>query len=66
MDREKIILFRNFFLAALIIGLLFALFYFGATLLFWNTGASWATHLSKPTRKNLADWYYYFSSSCAS
>ncbi len=31
MDRDKIIFFRNFFLAAFIIGLLFALFYFGAT-----------------------------------
>ena len=44
MQRDKIIFFRNFFFAAFIIGLLFALFYFGATLLFWNTSASWATH----------------------
>ena len=42
MDRDKIIFFRNFFFTAFIIGLIFALFYFGATLLFWNTGASWA------------------------
>jgi len=51
MDRDKIIFFRNFFLAAFIIGLSFALFYFGATLLFWNTGASWATHLFKTDEK---------------
>lgn len=44
MDREKIIFLRNFFFAAFIIGLVFAFFYFGATLLFWNTAASWATH----------------------
>ena len=31
MERDKIIFFRNFFLAAFVIGLLFALFYFGAT-----------------------------------
>ena len=40
MDRDKIIFFRNFFFTAFIIALLFALFYFGATLLLWNTGAS--------------------------
>jgi hypothetical protein len=51
MDRDKIIFFRNFFLIAFIIGLLFALFYFGATLLFWNTGASWATRLFKTDEK---------------
>src|SRR5438445_10861844 len=44
MDREKIIFLRNFFFAAFIIGLVFAFFYFGATLLFWNTAASWATY----------------------
>lgn len=51
MDRDKIIFFRNFSFAAFIIGLLFALFYFGAALLFWNTGASWATHLFKTDEK---------------
>jgi hypothetical protein len=44
MDREKILFFRNFFFVAFIIGLIFALFYFGATLLFWNTGAAMASH----------------------
>ena len=51
MDRDKIIFFRNFFFAAFIIGLIFALFYFGATLLFWNTGASWARDLFKIDEK---------------
>ena len=36
MERDKIIFLRNFFFAAFIIGLIFALFYFGATLLFWK------------------------------
>jgi hypothetical protein len=51
VEREKIIFFRNFFFAAFIIGLLFALFYFGATLLFWNTGVSLATHFFKIDEK---------------
>jgi hypothetical protein len=51
MEREKIVLLRNFFVAAFVIGLIFALIYFGATLLFWNTGASWATHFFKIDEK---------------
>jgi hypothetical protein len=51
MDRNKIIFFRNFFFAAFVIGLIFALFYFGATLLFWKTGADWAAHLFKIDEK---------------
>ena len=66
MERERIIFFRNFFFAAFIIGLIFGLFYFGATVLFWNTGTSWATHFFKSTRKNLEDWLYCSSFSCAS
>ena len=42
MDREKIIFFRNFFFSAFIIGLVFALFYFAATALLWDTAVSWA------------------------
>jgi len=44
MDRDKIIFLRNFFFAAFIIGLVFALFYFAATTLLWNTAVAWATH----------------------
>jgi hypothetical protein len=47
MEREKVIFFRNFFFRAFIIGLAFALFYFVATFLFWDTGVSWATHFFK-------------------
>ncbi len=55
MEREKIIFFRNFFFAAFIIGLIFALFYFGATVLFWNTGTSWATHFFKIDEKEFGE-----------
>ena len=51
VEREKIIFFRDFFFAAFIIGLIFALLYFVATFLFWNTGASWATHFFKIDEK---------------
>ena len=51
MEYEKIIFFRNFFFRAFIIGVAFALFYFVATYLFWNTGVSWATHFFKIDEK---------------
>jgi hypothetical protein len=51
VNREKIIFFRNFFFAAFVIGLIFALFYFFATLLFWSTGAVMATHFFKIDEK---------------
>ena len=51
MDRAKIIFFRNFFFAAFVIGLIFALFYFGATVLFWNTGAALSVHFFKIDEK---------------
>ncbi len=47
MEHKKIIFFRNFFLRAFIIGVAFALFYFIATCVFWNTGVAWATHFFK-------------------
>ena len=47
MDREKIIFFRNFFFCGFVIGLVFALFYFAATILLWDTAVSWARHLFK-------------------
>jgi len=53
MDRDKIIFFRNFFFAAFIIGLIFALFYLAATTLLWNTAASWATYFFKIDEKEL-------------
>jgi hypothetical protein len=51
MEYEKIIFFRNFFFRAFIIGLAFALFYFIATTLFWNTAVSWATYFFKIEEK---------------
>jgi hypothetical protein len=51
MEYEKIIFFRNFFFRAFIVGLAFALFYFVATYLFWNTGESWGTHFFKIEEK---------------
>jgi hypothetical protein len=47
MEYQTIIFFRNFFFRAFIIGLAFALFYFVATWLFWNTGVFWVTHFFK-------------------
>jgi hypothetical protein len=44
MEHEKIIFLRNFFFAGFIIGLIFALFYFAATFLFWGTAVAWTTH----------------------
>jgi hypothetical protein len=53
MDYEKIIFFRNFFFCAFIIGVVFALFYFIVTYAFWDTWASWATHVFKTDEKEL-------------
>ena len=53
MDYGKIIFFRNFFVRAFIIGLVFALFYFIVTYAFWDTWASWATHVFKTDEKEL-------------
>ena len=38
MEIEKIIFFRNFLFKTFVIGLLFAVFYFITTIIFWNTG----------------------------
>ncbi|PYI99317.1 MAG: hypothetical protein DME98_01050 [Verrucomicrobia bacterium] len=51
MDRDKIIFFRNFFFTAFVIGLIFGLFYFGVTLLFWRTGAAMTAHFFKIDEK---------------
>ncbi len=53
MEHEKIIFFRNFFFRAFIIGVLFAIFYFIVTYAFWDTWASWATHVFKVDEKAL-------------
>jgi hypothetical protein len=51
MDHHKIIFFRNFFFVAFVIGLIFALFYFAATMCLWNTAVSWSTHFFKIDEK---------------
>jgi hypothetical protein len=53
MEHERIIFFRNFFFRAFIIGVLFAIFYFIVTYAFWDTWASWATHVFKVDEKAL-------------
>ena len=55
MDYGKIIFFRNFFVRAFIIGVVFALFYFIVTYAFWDTWASWATHVFKTDEKELRE-----------
>jgi len=60
MERDKIIFFRNFFFGAFIIGLLFALFYFGTTMLLWNTALAWATHLFKIDEKEFGRLVLHF------
>lgn len=37
MGTEKVIFFRNFLFRAFIIGIVFGVFYFIATMIFWNT-----------------------------
>jgi hypothetical protein len=42
METEKIIFFRNFLFKTFIIGVLFGVFYFITTIIFWNSGLmSW-------------------------
>jgi membrane protein required for beta-lactamase induction len=53
MEREKIIFFRNLFLCAFVIGMLFALFYFIVTYAFWDTWASWTTRFFRVDEKEL-------------
>ena len=65
MGYGKIIFFRNFFVRAFIIGVVFALFYFIVTYAFWDTWASWATHVFKTDEKELGRVVLMFLSSCA-
>ena len=53
MEYEKIIFFWNFLFRAFLIGVAFALFYFIATYVFWDTWALWATHFFKTDEKEL-------------
>ncbi len=53
MEYEKFIFFWNFLFRAFLIGVAFALFYFIATYVFWDTAVSWATHFFKTDEKEL-------------
>ncbi len=54
MDRAKSIYFRNLFLRMFVIGIVFAILLFVATLAFWQTGAGWVMQLFKVDEKELA------------
>ena len=53
MEREKIIFFRNLFLRMFVVGIVFALLLFGATLAFWDTAAGWVMDLFRVDEKAL-------------
>jgi cell division protein FtsX len=45
VDKEKIILLRNFFWRGFLIALVIAILMFVATMLLWNMAAAWVNHL---------------------
>ena len=53
MEREKIIFLRNFFLRAFAVAVLFALFYWIATLALWHTYVPWLSERFKLDEKDL-------------
>jgi hypothetical protein len=53
MEREKIIFLRNFFLRAFVIGVLFALFYWIATLVLWHSYVPWLIERFKLDEKEV-------------
>jgi hypothetical protein len=53
VEREKIIFFRNFFLRASVVGILFALFYWIVTLALWHTYVPWLIERFKLDEKEL-------------
>lgn len=54
MERERIIFFRNLFIRAFAVGVLFALFYWIATLVLWHAYSPWLTESFKMDEKELA------------
>ena len=54
MEREKIIFFRNLFLRAFAVGVLFALFYWIATIALWHAYSPWLVERFKMDEKDLA------------
>ena len=53
MERDKIIFLRNFFLRAFVVGVLFALFYWIATLVLWHAYAPWLSERFKLNEKEV-------------
>jgi hypothetical protein len=53
MEREKIIFLRNFFLRAFAVGVLFALFYWIATLVLWQSYVPWLVERFKLDEQEL-------------
>jgi hypothetical protein len=60
MERDKVIFLRTFFYTAFFIGLILALFYFAATVVFWNTAVSLATHFFKVDEKEFGNLVLLF------
>lgn len=54
MEREKIIFFRNLFFRAFAVGVLFALFYWIATLALWHAYSPWLMEQFRMDEKELA------------
>jgi hypothetical protein len=53
MEREKIIFFRNFFLRAFMVGVLFAVFYWIAALVLWHAYTPWLIERFKLNERDL-------------
>ena len=53
MDKEKIIVLRNFFWRAFVIAVAIAILMFVATMLLWDTAAGWVDHLFGVDKKEL-------------
>ena len=53
MEREKIIFLRNVLLRAFAVGVLFALFYWIVTVVFWHTYSPWLSERFKLEEKEL-------------
>ena len=67
METEKLIFFRNFLFKTFIIGLLFGVFYFISTILFWNTGLmSWIEKMFKVNDTELGNLMLSFFQPCGS
>jgi hypothetical protein len=54
MEREKIIFFRNLFMRAFAVGVLFALFYWIATMALWHAYVPWLIERFELDEKEVA------------